>query len=190
MVDSLSYGRNFLVDKKDCTKQRFRNLQNNFMQTYITQLIEHLQEAKVRKPAPRYLELPEEMQGLEDLIDLEISMEEDGPTMEALFGIPKYYFPPIERLTNDQMEQLVAAILDLWWEFHYEADLPKNIPARYAYPVLVACWKKAYPLVRASNGTWHIEFCNYEPNECPFPEEYCHCKRYLEEYNTLSSNEA
>lgn len=148
------------------------------MHHYITQLIEYLQEAHSRKPSPRQLYLPEDMKGLEDIIDMEMSLKEDEHTMESIFGVPQIYFPPMEKLTDEQMESLVKGILALWRVFHYEADLPRNLPARYAYPLLVACWKKSYPLVRTGNGTWHIEFCDYEPERCPFPQEYCRCKEW------------
>lgn len=147
------------------------------MHHYITQLIEDLREATNRKPAPRQLFLTEDMQGLEDITDLEISLEEDEHTMESIFGIPQIYFPPADKLTDEQMKLLVKEILDLWRAFHYEAVLPQNLPARYAYPILVACWKKGYPLLRGSTGTWYIEFCDYEPDNCPFPEEFCQCKK-------------
>jgi len=123
------------------------------MEKYINQLIEDLREAHPRKPSPRKIELPEEMKGLEDIVDLEMSMEEQQHTMEGIFGVPQILFPPVEKLTDKQTERLVQEILDLWHIFHYEADLPKNLPARYAYPVLVKCWKKTYPLFRGSNGT-------------------------------------
>lgn len=148
------------------------------MQTYVTQLVEYLEEAKHRKPAPfKGMDIIEEIIATE-----EATLEKNGSTMEAIFGVPKNYFPPADRLSDDQLTQLVAAIVDLWREFHYEAVLPENLPARYAYPVLVAQWHESHPLFRASNATWYIEFCNYEPSECPFPEEFCSCKRHLAEY--------
>ena len=148
------------------------------MQNYLTQLLEYLEEAKERKPQPRYIELPPEMEALRDVIDMEMSWQENERTMEAIFGVPQIYFPPVERLTDDQLKMVVDAILSLWRVFNYEADLPQNIPAKYAYTELVKCWKKGYPLLKGSNGTWHIEFCNYDTTQCPWPSKFCSCKEF------------
>ena len=55
------------------------------MQKYVDQLLEMLQEAHNNRPAPRYIELPEEMECLRDVIDMEMSMEEDEQIMENIF---------------------------------------------------------------------------------------------------------
>jgi len=70
------------------------------MQTYITQLLEILKEAQNNRPLPRYLELPEEI----GVIELERSLDEDEATMENLLGVPQYYFPPENLLTEDIIE--------------------------------------------------------------------------------------
>ena len=59
------------------------------MQRYVDQLVEILEEAQQNRPSPLYLELPEEMECLRDVIDLEMSFEEDEKTMEAIFGVPR-----------------------------------------------------------------------------------------------------
>ena len=90
------------------------------MQKYVNQLLEMLQEAHNNRPAPRYIELPEEMECLRDIIDMEMSMEEDEKTMENIFGVPQIYFPPESRLSDEQVRQLIQGILDLWRMFQYE----------------------------------------------------------------------
>ncbi|MDR1895759.1 MAG: hypothetical protein LBR10_03100 [Prevotellaceae bacterium] len=117
------------------------------MQKYVDQLIEMLREAHHNRPAPRYLELPEEMKGLEDVIDLEMSMEEDEQTMESLFGVPKNYFPPENRLSDGQIQQLITEILDLWHVFHYEADIRKGeFTHREIYTKLVDHLGEGHPV--------------------------------------------
>jgi len=148
------------------------------MEKYLKLLIETLREAYNQKPSPRYLELPKEMESLRDVIDMEMSMQEDEHTLESIFGVSQLYFPPVEKLTDRQVKRLVKEILALWRIYHYEADLPPGIPARYAYPVLLSCWKITYPVLKGSGGVWHIELCHYDPKECPFPQEFCQCKNY------------
>jgi len=52
------------------------------------------------------------MNDLDEMIDLEMSIQKEY-ILEDIFGIPQQDFPPVEKLTDKQMEQLVIAILDL-----------------------------------------------------------------------------
>ena len=150
------------------------------MQKYITQLLETLQEAYDNRPAPRYIELSEEMECLRDIIDLEMSMEEEEQTMETIFGVPQVYFPSEDRLSDEQIRQLIRGILDLWHVFHYEADFRKGeFTEREQYTKLVNCWKKTYPLLRGTNGTWHIEMFDYELNWDEEEERYLSEEEYF-----------
>jgi hypothetical protein len=149
------------------------------MQKYVTQLLEMLQEAHNNRPAPRYLELPDDMECLRDVIDMEKSMEEDKLSMEHIFGVPQVYFPPADRLSDEQVGQLIDGILELWHVFHYEVDFRKGeFTEREQYTKLVACWKKTYPLLRGSNGTWYIEMYDYK--QCWDSEKGCYISN--EEY--------
>ncbi|MCL2649932.1 MAG: hypothetical protein FWD60_02760 [Candidatus Azobacteroides sp.] len=133
------------------------------MQKYVNQLAEMLEEAQQNRPSPRYLELPKEIECLRDVIDLEMSLEEDEKTMEAIFGVPQIYFPPESRLSDEQISRLVESIIALWRVFHYEADFRKGeFTEREQYTKLVECLGKTYPLFRGTNGTWHIEMYDYE----------------------------
>jgi hypothetical protein len=135
------------------------------MQQYINQLLETLREAYNNRPAPRYLELSEDMECLRDIIDMDMSLEEDEQTMESIFGVPQTSFPPESCLTDGQIEQLTTSILDLWRVFHYDATIRKGeFTEREIYTKLVDYWKKTIPLVRGTNGTWHIEIYDYMLN--------------------------
>ena len=133
------------------------------MQKYVDQLLEMLQEAQSNRPAPRYIELPEEMECLRDVIDMEMSIKEEGPTMESIFGVEQIYFPPENRLSDDQIGQLKRGILDLWRAFNYEADFRRGeFTEREQYTKLVENWKESHPLLKGTRGTWHIEIFDYE----------------------------
>ena len=133
------------------------------MQKYVNQLVEILKEAQQNRPSPRYLELPEDMECLRDVIDLEMSLKEDEKTMESIFGVPKIYFPPEDRLSDKQVSQLIESIIELWQVFHYEANFRRGeFTRREQYTKLVKCWSETYPLFRGTNGTWHIEMYDYE----------------------------
>ncbi|MFA7445113.1 MAG: hypothetical protein WCY89_04140 [Flavobacteriaceae bacterium] len=135
------------------------------MQTYINQLLEILNEAHNNRPAPRYLELPEEMECLRDVIEWEMSIGQEEPIMENLLGVPQHYFPPENRLTDDQIKQLTAGIVELWKVFHFVPDFRKGeFDERQQYTKLVEKWKDKVPDFRGSNGFWHLEMFDYELN--------------------------
>ena len=136
------------------------------MQNYVNQLLEMLQEAHGNRPAPRYFELPEEMECLRDVIDLEMSMEKgEEYTLESIFGVPKIYFPPENRLSDEQIRQLIQGILELWNVFHYEAVFRKGeFTEREQYTKLVDQWEKSHPVLRGTSGTWFIELFDYDLN--------------------------
>ena len=157
------------------------------MQHYLTHLLEMLQEAHYNRPAPRYIEIPEEMECLRDVIDMEMSMEEDEQTMEIIFGIPQIYFPPEDKLSDEQIRQLIQGILELWHVFHYEADFRRGeFTEREQYTKLVNCWKETHPLLRGSNGTWHIEMFDYEQNWDEEEQRYITDEEYMKKNKLLN----
>lgn len=133
------------------------------MEKYVNQLIELLQEAQHRRPSPCKLGLPDEMEWLEDMMDIETIISGPEYTMEHIFGVEQYYFPPEERLSDSQIQILITEILNLWHVFHYEADMREGeFTEREVYTKLVGYWKESFPLLRGTNGTWHIELYDYE----------------------------
>lgn len=96
--------------------------------------------------------------------------------MQEWFGIEKSNFPPVEKLTKEELELMVDEILKLWHAYNFDAVLPEDLPVDIAYKVLVDYFDK--PVAWISEGTVGIEFCDYDPENCPFPEEYCMCKDF------------
>ena len=132
------------------------------MQKYVDQLVETLREACGNHPGPRYIEMEGQDECLRDIIDMEMSMEEEEKTLEHIFGVPKASFPPEDRLSDEQIRQLIQGILELWRAFHYEADFRKGeFTEREQYTKLVGEWVESHPFFRGAEGTWHIEMFDY-----------------------------
>jgi hypothetical protein len=140
------------------------------MDKYIKYLVEDIRKAAIDLPTPPYLDLDEEMEDLRGVIEYESTTEKP---MQEWFKLSKENFPPVEKLDQKQIELLLKEILNLWSAFNFDPVLPKNLPAEIAYKLLVDYFDK--PVVWVSEGTIMIEFCNYDSENCPFPQEYCMC---------------
>lgn len=97
-------------------------------------------------------------------------------TMFDHFDLLPAAFPPAERLTDEQLEALVHTIRRLWAAFNFTAVIPEQVPARIVYPILLE--RMAEPAMIMKFGQIGIEFCDYEPKECPWGLDYCTCKDF------------
>jgi hypothetical protein len=147
------------------------------MERYINQLVNDLKAAKnwaqVNKPKNEISDsdLIAELEEIDHIID-----EEPDIPMYKILGIDPVVFPPVEKLTNDQAALLAKEILELWQYFNFEAVYPENFPLHMLYSLLIRKFQE--PIMYFPMGTTGIEFCNYDPNECPFGMAYCTCKDY------------
>ncbi len=103
------------------------------------------------------------------------SYVEGGGThnMFYYFGFSAAQFPPADRLSDALLNKLTLSILRLWETFNYSAVFPKDTPAPILYPLLTRQMHK--PTLLLEKGQMGIEFCHYDPDDCPFGV-YCDCK--------------
>lgn len=150
------------------------------MQKYINQLIEDMHLAATRVPQATFTEATFDANYMMEL-------EEIGEEpMSFWFGLEKEQFPPSERLTPDQLELMANELEKLWNAFSFEPDFPEGLPAKRRYELM-----RDYLEHKCTYwpGGWvhHFEFCNYEPENCPFGYEYCKCKDF--EYDDSQSTD-
>ncbi len=153
------------------------------MNRYLSQLLEDLAELAETPPPAPYVDGADE----DELAIMRHVLEwEQAPLqpVEDIMSIGKEAFPPAERLTEPQIESLIAAITHLWASRNWQPDfLRDDIPAALRYKLLVDKWDE--PSQYISGGTMHVEFCSYRPDECPFGERYCFCKGVHDFLDTL-----
>ena len=142
------------------------------MQKYVEQLTADILAAQANVPAKPYYEAPPHMEGLEYIMEWENNPEKP---MSEWFKLESCLFPPPEKLTDQQMQQLTDAILDLWAVFGFEALFPDELPVLYQYQQLVKVLDEDTQWSSEGVST-HWCWCNIDPETCPFPEEYCTCK--------------
>ena len=143
------------------------------MQKYLNHLIADMRQAAKNLPEKPYYDIPPEAEGIEYVIEWENA---EPKPMQEWFGIARENFPPPEKLTTEQLTKMVDEILKLWEAYNFEAMLPDGLPVDVAYKVLTDFFDK--PVAWVSEGTSLINFCDADPEHCPFPEEFCQCKDF------------
>ena len=142
------------------------------MKKYLHQLIADMEQAAKNLPSKPYYDIPAEAEGIEYVVEWENAKSKP---MQEWFGIAKENFPPPDKLTDEELKRMVDEILKLWEAYHFDAALPDDLPPNVAYKVLTDYFDK--PVAWVSEGTVHIEFCDYDPEHCPFPKEFCWCRK-------------
>lgn len=158
--------------KTDLIAELFQN--NHPMQNYLTQLLSDIRAAH----RPEETTLQPESQSLEAHfaeVEAWIAGElEDEHVFGWHCGLESVQFPPAEQLTGEQMVDLVHALDRLFFSYNITTNLPEGLPIATAYRLLVGVLDRHVAIV--TSGFVGIEFCDYEPGECPFGAEFCACK--------------
>lgn len=177
------------------------------MERYILQLLQDIEALILQRwrrcpphffragiPEP-YLTPPEGWEeGIDDdhIIDFDSNIQMDMSFLEMEqwlkgnadssmfyhFGLEPEQFPPPERLTDEQLDALTQALIRLWAAFNFTAVVPSIAPGRVLYPLLLK--KMLEPATVMDFGHVGVEFCDYEPERCPFGIEWCSCKEGVE----------
>jgi len=154
------------------------------MQTYINQLIEDLTAAQSKENAINRKLIEEDFEA--HIAELERYMNGEGKQrIRKIIGKKKEAFPPVERLTDQQLNAVSEALLECLYSWNITIDLPKNIPAALQYKVLVDALK--YKVVIVSSGFIHLELCHYDSECCPFGKEFCRCLDTEEDKKIMNS---
>ena len=164
------------------------------MQKYIDQLVADLKAAENNippKPNVRvlYPGHPALDFGLDYIAEWECAPSEP---MNNLFGIDVAIFPDASKLSAAQTQQLVDGILSLWAAFNFDTCIPEGTPIHLVYKALLDKWEND-PVQYVSEGICGLEFCDYEPERCPWGLEHCTCKDFdddMDKYKMTPEQEA
>jgi len=146
---------------------------------YIVQLVEDLRESGENLPDPNEMSefdeesLPEE---LKMFADVERFLRGKAKRIATITGIDTQALPPISKLNDAQMTILHDEMLRLLDAYGFYADFPAGLPADHKYVLLRKKWDDKF--VFTGDGMTCIEFCDYEPARCPYPENFCQCKDF------------
>ncbi len=167
------------------------------MQRYITQLTEDLHEI-ARKAYP--LGKTEEKKTVYDdetflkhIEDVENYLHGEQLLISEITGILPEQLPPLGKLNESQKEQLSVELEDFLAHFHFSLDFPQNYPRHLRYPFIKDFWSEKHAPMQF--GTSHIEFCEYDEANCPFPGYCSNCDEFedkdldMDKFEGLDENE-
>jgi len=147
------------------------------MQNYINQLSDDILEAC------RVAEIQDQLNSHEDDDEGEAAIQSaenfvygDTEPLSSITGIAPIVLPPPERLTQEQKSQLAGVLEKLLIIKKFLPEFPHQLPMHRRYQFLREMWSEEFapPLT----GHVHVQFCQYIPEECPFPEYCDHCGEF------------
>jgi hypothetical protein len=155
-------------------------LQSNIQKTmehYINQLIEDIHTARTKLKAPShewdFVDFENEAE-IEDMTFAEEYIYGEREPLSQITGITKEMFPPPEKLSEPQQDRLVQEIEALLLHHNFVPEFPTVLPPDKKYSSLRNIWDQEY--VEVSFGTVHIEFCDCDSDNCPFPGHCTTCE--------------
>lgn len=152
------------------------------MDRYIKQLQDDIKNAtlKIRPPHEIWEDAnPDDEVELEDISHVEKYYYGKKEPIEQITGIRYESLPPTALLTKQQQAILAVDLEELLKYFHFSLDFPVNFPENLRYEFIRNFWQEEH--VPISFGESHIEFCDYDDENCPFPG-YCNsCDEFRQE---------
>lgn len=145
------------------------------MQRYIEQLVNDIRAATLNVQPPHEIWLesgadPDDELELEDMSYVEEFVYGKKKKISEITGIETCMLPPPRKLSDEQKALLASELVKMLEVFHFYPDFPAGFPDHLKYPFIRKLWNKKH--VPLSFGENHIEFCDYDETNCPFPG-YC-----------------
>lgn len=145
------------------------------MDKYINYLLADIAAATVNLPV-HVLSFDDDEEDLPFITAEEEAKTAPRKVLADIAGIKPEWFPPVERLSETQIQQVVEALADCLDAHSFIVNFPAGLPAPIRYRVLLAELRKDVPILQYN--IWQLDFCEYEPKGCPFGEAFCQCQVY------------
>ena len=147
------------------------------MNRYIKQLVDDLDIAIAGQIALRgHLDILGESEACET--EGEFPLVEKRAPLSHIIGFDKCFFPPENKLTDDQVVKVYTHILYLLDNYNFFLDFPDKIDVRIKYLMILDIFDDE--TTYSNSNVTILEFCNYDYDTCPFGLENCQCKMYEE----------
>lgn len=141
------------------------------MYKYLEQLIELMRAANNDKRDEQPFITEED-----HFAEIEAYLHGDHVTVAETFGIPIDFFPPHDKLNDDQINLIVPECIALWNRFRFDLCFPIKVNNRWKYILMRKELQVNHFVCSAENGIVGIEFCSYDSETCGLPHEMCCCR--------------
>lgn len=176
-----NYIQQFLEDLEGIILLRWRKCLPHYVEGGIPNQYLKPPEGWQESDANHLLDPDSELHSQLSFLEIENRLKSKSEfSMFYQLGLEPEQFPPLNKLTEEQVEKLTFTIHRLWNAFNFTAVIPNNTPARIVYPILLE--RMHDEIMIANFGHVNLEFCHYEPKECPFGLDYCDCTQIEKEY--------
>jgi len=149
------------------------------MDEYIEQLLELIDKAK----GPTYYSLDNAEIDSDQPINNGFNLKSANEfihghckKISAITGIEHYQFPPKDKLSSEQVIDLLDATEELLAHFNLEFVFPENVPDAVKYTFIIDHWDSQQKY--SSSAMVQIETCRFEDNKCPFPDFCSICEEF------------
>ena len=145
------------------------------MNRYLEQLVEDLDLAVSNQIALRsHLDILGESEMCE--AEEGVNYDEKTSPLSKIIGFDKCYFPPEEKLTDDQVAVVYSRLLCVLDNYNFFLDFPDKVEIRTKYIMVLDILDEETTYSNAKVTI--IEFCDFDYDTCPFGAELCQCKMY------------
>jgi len=94
-------------------------------------------------------------------------------------GIEKFQFPPVDKLSEEQINLLLPKIEELLLSFNWEFIFPEDVSNDVKYGFITGKWDTKH--VFCKQGIVQIETCKFDDENCPFPAHCSICNKLKED---------
>ena len=144
------------------------------MDDYINQLLELINSAFYTKNTNR--QLIDDDDYINEFADQYIN----GTPVEISnkTGIEKFQLPPIDKLSEEQINVLLPKIEELLLSYNWEFIFPEDVSNDVKYGFITGKWDTKH--VFCKQGIVQIETCKFDDENCPFPAHCSICNKLKE----------
>ncbi len=141
------------------------------MNTYITQLIELIEEAVAKSPI---IQTDNDSDEEYDQQFAKEFLQGKPEKISQVTAIESYNFPNTKQLTTEQLSILLQATVKLLKAYNWEFMFPENVSDSDKYQFIIDNWNSQH--IFCQRAVVQIETCKFDENNCPFPKhcQVCH----------------
>jgi len=97
--------------------------------------------------------------------------------------IPKSAFPPINKLDDSQIREILKEMKQVLHMLRLHVHFPTDFPPCRQYELLIDMWDQ--PIQLKGHKKQYLDFCNMEPHQCPYGDNFCYCRQAPEDWESL-----